>query len=336
MWFENGGSDIAFPHRVPDDSAGAVQRLPNFPWMDSLTLDFALTGTRELGLGKRERSDLLVVSLSTTDAVGHAFGPDSRELHDQILRLDRWLGSFLDSLATLVPGNRIVVALTSDHGVTSYPEYAVAVQHRKAGRVWLGDLVRGTAAALSGRYRTDFALDFDTGLLAADVAALRARGVDVDSLAETLARQARQHVGIAKAYTPASLRRAPPEDVDAARWRRVLPSEFGWLVCAVPVPGYVWSSGKQSAEHGTAAPSDVEVPIAFMGPGIRAVTVVRPARTVDIGPTLAAYLGVRPTEPLDGRVLSEVLSGTPRVAGWGAGANSCNARQYRLMPFSYS
>src|SRR5262249_12913864 len=153
---------------LPADSTAATQRLPGFPWMDSLTVDFALTGVKELGLGRGERPDLLVVSLSTTDAVGHAYGPDSRELHDQVLRLDRWLGNFLDSLATLVPGNRIVFALTSDHGVTSYPEYAVAVQHRKAGRVWLGDLVRAPAAALSQRYRTDFDLDFDTGLLTAD------------------------------------------------------------------------------------------------------------------------------------------------------------------------
>jgi hypothetical protein len=93
------------------------------------------------------------------------------------------------------------------------------------------------------------------------------------------------------------------------------------LLAAGPSPharGYVWSPGKQAAEHGTTAPDDVEVPIAFMGPGIRAVTVTRPVRTVDIGPTLAAYLGVRPTEPVDGRVLSGVVSGAPALAG-GAG-----------------
>lgn len=328
MWFENGGSDIAFPHRLADDSAAALLSLPSYPWMDSLTLDFALTGTRELGLGSRDRPDLLVLSLSTTDAIGHAFGPDSRELHDQILRLDRWLGSFLDSLQALVPGNRIILALTSDHGVTSFPEYAVAVQHRKAGRVWLGDVMRGPATALARRYRTDFGLDFDTGLLTADVAALRSRGVNVDSLAESLAGEARRHVGIAKVYTPASLRQPRPGDVDARRWRRLLPTGVGWLFCAVPKPGYVWSSGKQVAEHGTGGPDDVEVPIAFMGPGIRAVAVTRPVRTVDIGPTLAAYLGIRPTEAVDGRPLPEVVSSAAAVAGGdAAGGRRGNTRK---------
>jgi len=227
----------------------------------------------------------------------------------------------------LVPGTRTVVALTSDHGVTSFPEYAVAVRHRKAGRVWLGDVARGPADALSRRFRTDIELDFDTGLLSADTAVLRSRGVNVDSLAERLAGEARRHVGIAKVYTPASLRRAPPADVDAGRWRRLLPTGFGWLLCAVPMPGYVWSPGKQVAEHGTTALDDVEVPIAFMGAGIRAATIGRPVRTVDIGPTLAAYAGVTPTEGLDGRVLGEVVPGWRPVAGRGAGGRRGNTSE---------
>src|SRR2546430_11992435 len=64
--------------------------------MDSLTLAFALEGTRALRLGVRGGTDLLAVSLSTTDAIGHAFGPDSREIHDQVLRLDRYLAWFLE------------------------------------------------------------------------------------------------------------------------------------------------------------------------------------------------------------------------------------------------
>ena len=63
--------------------------------MDELTLDFALAGVNALELGTGPQTDVLAISLSTTDAVGHRYGPDSRELHDQILRLDRSLGAFL-------------------------------------------------------------------------------------------------------------------------------------------------------------------------------------------------------------------------------------------------
>jgi arylsulfatase A-like enzyme len=86
-----------------------------------------------------------------------------------------------------------------------------------------------------------------------------------------------------------------------------MPPGFGWLLCAVIEPGFVWASpGATIAEHGSTAPADVGVPILFYGSGIRHGTVARPVRTVDIGPTLAAMLGIRPTEPVDGRILPEV------------------------------
>src|SRR5439155_9039424 len=93
-----------------------------FPWMDNLLLDFGLEGLQRLNLGKGPQTDILAISLSTTDYVGHRFGPDSREIHDQILRLDRTLGAFMDSLYKLRDSTRIIFALTGDHGVASFPE----------------------------------------------------------------------------------------------------------------------------------------------------------------------------------------------------------------------
>src|SRR5207247_7209374 len=109
--------------------------------MDSPTLAFALEGVRALGLGGRGATDLLAVSLSTTDAVGHAFGPDSREIHDQILRLDHYLGWFLKRVTDRVGKDNVVVVLTADHGVTSYPERTRARTGAPAYRVLLDTLI---------------------------------------------------------------------------------------------------------------------------------------------------------------------------------------------------
>src|SRR6266571_2105225 len=78
VW-ENGGAGVVFPHRLPPDSVQATVAIAGVPAMDSLTLLFALEGFEALRLG-RKGTDILAVSLSTTDAVGHAFGPDSREI----------------------------------------------------------------------------------------------------------------------------------------------------------------------------------------------------------------------------------------------------------------
>lgn len=298
--FEHGGKDVTFPHRLPATAEATAKLFRYYPWMDSLTAEFALEGVRQLGLGRRSRPDLLTVSFSTTDAVGHDYGPGSRELHDQLLRLDRWLGGFLDSLAVLVPAERTLVALTADHGVQPLP----------AERIWLADLAGSTGAALARRWRLDFKLSFDSGLLSADTVALRARGINVDSLAAVLAVEARRRRGVRRVFTPASLQAAPATDREAVLWRNQLPAGFGWLICAAIEPGYIWSPPELTvAMHGSTAELDVMVPIAFMGKEIRASRPRRPARTVDIAPTLAALLGIRPTEPVDGRILPEVVPG---------------------------
>jgi hypothetical protein len=286
--YEHGGHDITFPHRLPGRSTIA-EDIQNYPWMDSLTLAFALEGTRALGLGRRAGPDLLLISLSTTDAVGHTYGPDSREIHDQILRLDRWLGSFFDSLATTVPRSRTIVVLSADHGVQSFP------QRSGKERVWLGDLARP-------------GWRFGSGLLTADTAALAASGERVNQVAAALAARASRRRGVARVFTPATLAAAPPADTLAMLWRNSIPSGFGWLIAAAIQPGFVWSrSNEPAAEHGSTAPLDLTVPIIVAGPGITHAVVHRRVRTVDIAPTLAALLGVRTAERLDGEPLREIV-----------------------------
>ena len=317
--FENSGSNFTFPHPLPSTADSTNKEIGSFPWMDSLTLAFALEGASTLQLGQRNGPDLLSISLSTTDIVGHAYGPDSREIHDQLLRLDRYLGWFLDSLARLVPASRIVLAFTGDHGVTSLPEYTVLVRHQPGGRIWLGGLATAMERQLSERYHVDFGLAFHSGLVSADVASLKARRVNVDSLAAALAAEVQLLPGIARVYTPATLAAAPPTDESARLWRRLLPATYGWLVCALPKPGYVWSPGGLRAEHGGAHAEDINVPVVFLVPGATPEHPARPVNTVDIAPTLAALLGVKPTEPVDGVVLPEVVAPHPAIAGRRAG-----------------
>lgn len=305
MPWERRGRDIAFPHVLPP-AAAIDTGVTLYPWMDSLTLDLALEGVRHTGIGRRSRPDLLVVSLSTTDKVGHEWGPDSREMHDHILRLDRWLGRFLDSLGSMVPAARTYVVLAADHGTQRVPEYNREVRHQPGGRQWLGSYVAEGQTRFDARYRRRFGFRFEYGLLLADVDALRALGVRVDSLADAWAADARRKPGVARVYTPKSLAVAPRTDLFAGRWRRAIPPGTGWLLAAVPSEGVIWSK-TGVANHGTALDADVRVPIIFAGPGIKPGRYDRPVATEDIGPTLAALIGVQPTEPVTGHTIPEVV-----------------------------
>src|SRR5437773_5196342 len=191
VW-ENGGTGVVFPHALPADSISAAAAIAGVPAMDSLTLLFALEGFEALKLG-RKGTDVLAVSLSTTDAVGHAFGPDSREIHDQVLRLDRYLSWFLKRVTDRVGRDNVIVVLTADHGMTSFPERTRAKTGGAAYRVLLDTLVtdvnrdldRLAGAAGGGPPRAW--LVFETGMLfLRDNGRLAALGVKTDSILDAL------------------------------------------------------------------------------------------------------------------------------------------------------
>ena len=155
--------------------------------MDQFTLSFALEGVRQMRLGAGPSTDLLAVSLSTTDAVGHNYGPDSREIHDQILRLDRYLGAFFDSLFAMRDSTRIVFALTADHSVTPLPGTKSRYPNQGTGTVNLAPAVVPLFASLRAAGVDTTAFSFDEGILYLDDAALARAGLRADAVTRTFA-----------------------------------------------------------------------------------------------------------------------------------------------------
>jgi len=312
---ENGGRAYTFPHALPADSAAVPSALQSTPWMDQLTLEAALSGLRALNLGTGPAPDLLAVSLSTTDAIGHKYGPDSRELHDQIVRLDRYLGAFLDSLYALRDSTRVLIALTADHGVSPYPTvHSGRYPNAGAGYVDLGGLAGAVRQALAARGVPSAAWSFADGALDVDRARLEAGGVDADSLLTAFAARARAVRGVARADRFADLaRRDTTRDVIARRWLHMYPADVAPALVVTLAPYWAWGAPGGSAQHGSPYDYDAHVPMLFYGAGVRPGRHDAPVRVVDIAPTLAAALGIMPTERLDGVALRAAL-GPARAA----------------------
>jgi predicted AlkP superfamily pyrophosphatase or phosphodiesterase len=306
---ENAGREFVFPHVLAADPARAASDLPSTPWMDRLTLDAALEGLQALDLGRGPQTDLLAISLSATDYVGHRYGPDSREQHDNVLRLDRALGTFIDSLFRLRDSSTIVFALTADHGVTSFPE----VVAQRAGRTppprydvstsmrTLRDLLQGAGV------ETD-AVDFDGTLVIVDRTAFARARVDPDALLARFAATLRQRPGIARVDRVRDLaQRDTLRDAVSRRWLHMLPPDAAVEYVVTPVQG-AYPAGAQIAEHGSPYDDDARVPLMFYGAGIRPGRIAERALVVDAAPTLARVIGITPFERLDGRVLTRALA----------------------------
>ncbi|MDQ8164201.1 MAG: alkaline phosphatase family protein [Gemmatimonadota bacterium] len=305
-----GGFDVAFPHPFPGEPARAAAILPNYPMMDELTLGFALRGVRELRLGAdANRTDMLAVSLSTTDAVGHRFGPDSREIHDQILRLDQYLGLFLDSLNAMRGGGRLLVALTSDHGVAPYPTLkSTLYPNGAAKRVSLDLPWRAFLRRLDDLGIDTTAVDIDDGVVVVTKpGALGSSAATTDALFADLANDLRRVQGVLRVDQMRDLARADTvRDHIARRWLHMFAPTSNVRLIATLTPYSYWLPVTY-ASHGSPHDTDAQVPVLFWGAGVVPGQHEDNVRVVDMAPTLAAILGVRPTEALDGRVLTKVV-----------------------------
>jgi predicted AlkP superfamily pyrophosphatase or phosphodiesterase len=305
---ESGGHAFVFPHQFPADTTQTTAAFAGFPMMDELTLRFALDGLRALDLGSSDRTDVLAISLSSTDAVGHRFGPDSRELHDQILRLDRALGVFFDSLYAIRDSSRIVVALTADHGVAPLAQLPSSrYRSDSAGTVDVLPVLRTAYASMLAGGVDSSAVIWDNGVLYLDPRGFQRSKLNRDSVARAIARAVSAVPNVLRADAVIDLaRRDTVRDDIARRWLHMFPADVPAAVVVTLAPYWYWD-GVTYATHGSPHDYDARVPIIFYGASIRPGRSNDRVRVVDIAPTLAHLLDARPTEPLDGHVLRSAL-----------------------------
>ena len=307
---ESLGIDYAFPHEMANDPDFATKNLAGFPWMDDVTLAFALEGVKQKELGaSANRTDLLAVSLSTTDAIGHRFGPDSRELHDHILRLDRALGVFLDSLFKMRDERRIIVALTGDHGMTPFPTLkSTLYPNQGAKRVSLDFPLHALRERLADAGVDTLALQFDDGVMVvAKPEAFQKVKMNADSVLADFAKDIMRVQGVARADLITELAKADTvTDTIARRWLHQFPVN-GSARLLITLTQYSYWIGTTYATHGSPWDNDANVPILFWGSGVKPGVFTEFVRVVDMAPTLAELLQVKPLEKLDGVPLRQVI-----------------------------
>ncbi len=316
---ETGGQAFLFPHVMPEDSLVAPAALSAFPWMDELTLQFAYAGLKSLGLGKGPQTDLLAISLSTTDAIGHAYGPDSREVHDQILRLDRMLGVFLDSLYSVRDSRSVLIALTADHGLGPYPEVQRGHDpNRGAIRTILIPVLQRFSEELASAGVPGKAFWYDDGVVTLDRATLLKFNVRPDTLVEHFRRGFLSVPGVLRANRLSELMRSDTvHDAVARRWLHMFDDErkaellvtlkpYNYPMTAAQF-GHGGAYLRAQAQHGVPHDYDAHVPVIFHGASFRRGRYDGFARVVDMAPTIAAATGTVPLERLDGHVLTEAF-----------------------------
>jgi arylsulfatase A-like enzyme len=227
---------------------------------------------------------------------------------------------FLDSLFRIRNRNEVVIALTADHGLTPFPETHAHDPNAGAIRVNVQPVLERLSNSLAaagvpgtgltntfGVYRGNGFL-FDSGVLELDRAALARANINKDSLVQSV-RSAFLHVpGVARAERISDLaRRDTINDRIARRWLHIFSDEEQAALVVSLAPYNYWLAGYWQAQHGSPNDPDAHVPIIFYGRGVRPGRYGEFARVVDMAPTLATMVGVRPQEKLDGHVLQHAI-----------------------------
>jgi len=264
--------DVVFPHAIRGvpPAFEFYDNLRRTPFADEMLLDFAAAAMKGHDLGRDEATDILTVSFSATDVIGHTYGPDSQEQMDNLLRLDRTLGRLLDEAERRAGKGRVLVVLSADHGAMPLVE-VLKTRGVDARRADAAELYQPVEQALAARFpgATGLIADPDPMEFVLDREAITQQGLSFEDV-EAAIRDALLATGLVEAvYTHSQLVGARPADDPFfdRHQRAFFASRSGDLVARIKkhvyLGGYVGGTG-----HGSPHDYDRHVPIVFMGPGI--------------------------------------------------------------------
>jgi predicted AlkP superfamily pyrophosphatase or phosphodiesterase len=285
--------------------AAAIARWESSPFSDAYLGRMASAALDTLNLGKGPGTDVLAVSFSALDRIGHEFGPRSHEVQDTLVRLDVTIGDLLTALDRAVGRDRYVVAFSADHGVAPIPEQMRSLG-LDAGRVSMADVARRADAAFSQAFGAGTWIDHRlSGDLYFSEAADQRLREKPDVWGAVLA-AAEQSPGVLRAYRTDRLFRGEYANDPLAHAVRLslYPGRSPDVYITVK-PN--WLMAAEGATHGSPHAYDRAVPVILMGRPFSARRYLGEASPADIAPTLAALTGVRLPSP-DGRVLVEAFA----------------------------
>jgi predicted AlkP superfamily pyrophosphatase or phosphodiesterase len=290
-------ADSTFPHKLEKPGDFTFN-----PRGDERTLELAALAVKDLALGNDDAPDLLYIGLSAADYVGHAYGPDSRELADHYARLDRALGVLMRTIESAAPSERVIYVLSADHGVSPIVENLIS-RGLDAGRIPVAAFTKTLDRALDREFGDADWIDGVLPDVYLDAAAIAKSGRSEREVADYAARIARAQRGIEDAWTREQLMRPTPVVPEPFR-RAFHPQRSGEVILAFKPYwqlDYLDTVGYVKTNHSTHHEFDRHIPMYFAGGGVTPGLRTERFSSVDLAPTLAKLLGVNPPEDIDGR-----------------------------------
>lgn len=296
-----------FPYDMKAFAGKDYGKIASTPMGNSMTAEFAKAALSGEQLGTDNITDFLAVSFSSTDYIGHTFGPNSVEAEDAMLRLDRELGSFLDFLDTKVGKGQYTVFLSADHGVAQVPEF---MQENKlpGGRLMMPELMKQLNKKLAEKYKLEnIVVSDDNYQVHLNHPALDSAKVDKKELVQWLVSYLNTDPTVFRAFALEDLNKIPLPSVIRTMLNNGFYPKRNGDIQVILKPGYTESFGTTGTTHGLWNPYDAHIPLLWYGWGIKQGKSNKEVYMTDIAPTIAALLHIQMPSGCVGKPLEEVL-----------------------------
>ncbi len=302
-----GESTSTFPHKLSSISSGKYLSFKYVPSAATFTFDFAKEAISNERLGGNAATDFLAVSVSSTDYMGHSFGPNSVEAEDTYLRLDRDIADFLTYLDTKLGKDNYLVFLTADHGVAHIPGFMT--EHGMGAGVFsdLG-LQSEINKAVSDHFGiANAVLNLQNYQVYLDLEGIRKQDKDLAGIKDMIIRRLKSKPYITNAFELKDLSLTtlaePIKTMIANGYNGVRSGDIQF----VSKPGYFDGSNKGTT-HGLWNPYDSHIPLLFFGWNVPHGKTYRSVYMTDIAPTIAAKLQIQMPSGSVGKVLEEIVN----------------------------
>ncbi len=277
------------------------------PFGDDLLTDFSIKALEKEDLGKGACPDLLAISYSSPDAVGHKFGPLSREINDTYLRLHADIARLLDALDKFVGKGNYTVFLTADHGVAEVPQY-LADHNVPAGYIDNSTLNKEASEYLNSLFGTEKWIEsMMNGQFYLDKTLINAKGLSLTAVENQLASFIRDKDGIARVFTAEQLYQQEFTYYLASEVQNGYNYKRSGDVIFITDPGWTDTNSKTGTTHSSGYAYDTHVPMLWYGCGIsKGESFVR-YNITDIAPTISALLDIKLPGACTGNPIVEAL-----------------------------
>jgi len=294
-----------FPHH----SAAAYKQnkgsIRSTPFGNELTLDFAKAAIDGNKLGQGSATDFLTINCASTDYVGHMFGPNSIEVEDTYLRLDKELASFFIYLDEKVGKGNYTVFLSADHGAA----HAIGFmkEHNIPADIFPGSsLLNNINKLLSEKFGVQgLAISGMNYHVNFNLNKIDSAHLNYDSIKKITVNYLQTQPGVEFAVDIDNIGTAPvPEPIKTMIVNGYNRKRCG-SVMIIPHPGWFEGSARGTT-HGNWNAYDTHIPLLFMGWGIKHGATNRTTHMTDIAPTIAALLHIQMPNGCVGEVIGEV------------------------------